>query len=324
MNHTISRKAFLRYTGVLGGGAMLNATPAMALMKSTETRVTILHTNDWHSRIEPFPSDGGSLSGMGGAAIRAQCIEQIRAENKHVLLLDAGDIFQGTPYFNFFGGELEYKLMSDMRYDCVTLGNHDFDNGLQGLERQQRHAGFSIVNCNYDFTGTSMERKVVPYRIYRKGNIRIGVFGLGIELMGLVPDRLYGKVKFLDPVASANRVAAKLKFESKCDLVICLSHLGFEYRTNKISDLVLAKKSNHIDLILGGHTHTFLPEPVIEKNADNREVVINQVGWAGVRLGQIDYVFNPFSDKTYRASSAVYSLGSGGWTRDEIRVDNQL
>lgn len=322
--NSINRKQFIRTAGVIGSGACLSASPFGALAKAVETRITILHTNDWHSRIEPFPSDGGPLSGMGGAALRAEWIRHIRSQEEHVLLLDSGDIFQGTAYFNYFGGELEYKLMTQMQYDCVTLGNHDFDNGIEGIVKQLPHAGFDFVSANYDFTKTALKDTIKPYRIYKKGNIKIGVFGLGIELQGLVPDRLFGGLLYNDPILVANAVAELLKFQHHCDLIICLSHLGYEYKNNKVSDLILARKTQQIDLILGGHTHTFLPEPVLEKNTINQDVWINQVGWAGVRLGRIDYSFNPFAGKASQQSSRVYELNKTVRTVNRVGVDNQL
>lgn len=288
----INRRAFLKTGAAFGTLALLNELPLTAWAKSTPVKVTILHTNDWHSRIEPFPADGGKFAGLGGAAVRAALIKKIRAGEKNVLLLDAGDIFQGTPYFNFFEGELEYKLMSQMGYDAATLGNHDFDNGIEGIINQLHNATFEFVNCNYDFSNTLLSDKVKPYKIFKKGGIRIGVLGVGIELKGLVPDELFGNIIYRDPVAHANAIAKELKAEKKCDLVICLSHLGYDYKSDKLSDIKLAQRSSDIDLIIGGHTHTFLPEPVVVKNSLNKDVIINQVGWAGLQLGRIDFYFD--------------------------------
>ncbi len=287
-----NRRAFLK-TGVkLGALALLNEFPLSALAKPDLIKITLLHTNDWHSRIEAFPADGGRYAGMGGAATRAALIKKIRKEEKNVLLLDAGDIFQGTPYFNFFDGELEYKLMSEMGYDAITLGNHDFDNGIEGIINQLPHAKFEIINCNYDFSKTLLTEKVKPYRIFNKDGVKIGVIGVGIELDGLVPKELYGDIIYNDPIAIANNLASELKKDKKCDLVICLSHLGFDYGNDKLSDKKLAAKTSNIDVIIGGHTHTFLPKPITLKNADNKEVIINQVGWAGLQLGKIDLYFD--------------------------------
>lgn len=288
----INRRDFIKTGAAFGALALLNELPLSAFAQSKPVKLTILHTNDWHSRIEPFPLDGGKFAGMGGAAVRSALIQKIRKEEKNVLLLDAGDIFQGTPYFNFFEGELEYKLMSEMGYDAATLGNHDFDNGIEGIINQLQHAKFEFINCNYDFSNTLLSDKVKPYKVFTKEGIKIGVLGVGIELKGLVPDDLYGNIVYRDPVLYANKIAAELKTEKKCDLVICLSHLGFEYNSDKLSDKKMAQQTSNIDLIIGGHTHTFLPGPVTLKNAQNKDVIVNQVGWAGLQLGKIDFYFD--------------------------------
>lgn len=251
--------------------------------------ITILHTNDVHSHIQPFGADHAQFPDMGGAARRYTLIKKIRAENSNTLLLDAGDIFQGTPYFNFYGGELEFKLMSMMGYDAATIGNHDFDNGIDGLLAQLPHADFPFVSANYNFNNTILQGHIKPYQTFLNDGIKIGVFGLGIELEGLVGKKLYKETVYLDPVEVATDVVKKLKIEERCDLVICLSHLGYQYNSEKISDTKLAQLTRDIDLIIGGHTHTFLPEPTVVLNSVGKEVLINQVGWAGVNLGRIDF-----------------------------------
>jgi 5'-nucleotidase len=242
-----------------------------------------------HSHIEPFKS--GKYKGLGGMAQRASIISEIRKKEKNVLLLDAGDIFQGTPYFNYYGGELEFKLMSKMNYDAATLGNHDFDNGIDGLERQLKHASFPFLIANYDFKNTILKNRFNPYKVFNKDGIRIGVFGIGIELEGLVPKELYKETVYNDPIISSNYYSYKLKHELNCDLVICLSHLGCEYKSKKISDTVLAQQTRDIDLIIGGHTHTFLKKPKITTNLRNEKVIINQVGFGGINIGKIDFIF---------------------------------
>lgn len=300
------RRDFIKKTIYLVGfGALANTPLRLFAKESKEESLLILHTNDWHSRIEPFPEIDKQNGGMGGAAYRAALIKSIREKEGELLLLDSGDIFQGTPYFNFYGGELEYKLMSAMGYDCATLGNHDFDNGIEGITTQLPHAKFQFVNANYDFKNTALDGVVKPYSIFKKKGLKIGVFGVGIELDGLVPEKLYGKVVYNDPILAANKTAAHLKMVEKCDAVICLSHLGYKYGNNKISDLVFAEKTEHIDLILGGHTHTFLNEPVQVKNLINKNVMVNQVGWAGLRLGAIRISFEPFVN----TNRAVYMKG---------------
>lgn len=288
----MNRRHFIQ---TFGTGTMLagvGALPLKAFAADPEIiKLTILHTNDVHSRIEPFPMDGSRMQGLGGAARRMALIKQIRQEQEHVLLLDAGDIFQGTPYFNVYGGELEMKLMTQMGYDAATIGNHDFDAGIEGLKKQLPNADFPLINCNYDFSNTVLSEDVKPYQIFKKGTIKIGVLGVGIELDGLVPKALYKETQYLDPIANANKYAAILKNDEKCDFVICLSHLGYKYQDDKVSDIVLAKNSRDIDLIIGGHTHTFLDAPVVETNLQGKQVLINQVGWAGVVLGRLDVFF---------------------------------
>ena len=283
-----NRRHFIKQSGL--GAIGLSLIPQLSFGKNRYTKLTILHTNDMHSHIHPFKS--GRNKGLGGMAQRAALIKQIRKQEEHVLLLDAGDIFQGTPYFNFYGGELELKLMSEMKYDAVTLGNHDFDNGLEGLKEQLPHANFPFLIANYDFSDTILKNTFKPYKVFRKGDLKIGVFGIGIELEGLVPKKLYKNTVYKNPVSTANYYSNILKQKEKCDLVICLSHLGFKYKGEKISDIKFASQTRDIDLIIGGHTHTFLKKPVKQLNIDQKEVLINQVGWAGINIGKIDYHFS--------------------------------
>jgi 5'-nucleotidase len=216
------------------------------------------------------------------------------------LLLDAGDIFQGTPYFNYFGGELEFKLMSMLKYDLATLGNHDFDNSIDGLFTQMPKAKFDFVSANYDFKNTVLDTQIKPYKIIIKDDIKIGVFGLGVELEGLVDKKMYKETGYLDPIEITQDITRQLKDEEKCDLIICLSHLGYYYKNNpnKISDLNLAKVTKDIDLIIGGHTHTFLPKPTIVKNIEDTNLLVNQVGAYGLNLGRVDFYFDEQNNKT--------------------------
>ena len=282
-----NRRKFIKNIGL--GAVGLTIINHELIAQEDVKRITILHTNDMHSRIEPFSS--GIFKGIGGMAQRSSIINEIRKKEKNVLLFDAGDIFQGTPYFNFYGGELEFKLMSQMKYDAVTLGNHDFDNGLDGLKKQLKHASFPFVCANYDFSKTILKNSFKPYKIFLKDGIKIGVFGIGVELNGLVPKELYKETKYLDPVIEANKISDKLKNKKGCDLIVCLSHLGLMYNSDKVSDLVIAQKSKHIDLIIGGHTHSFLEKPILETNLDGKKVIINQVGWGGINIGKIDFIF---------------------------------
>jgi len=255
------------------------------------TKLTILHTNDVHSRIDPFPANSGRMAGLGGAARRYQLIQDVRAKEEQVLLLDSGDILQGTPYFNYFQGELEIKLMEQMKYDAATIGNHDFDGGTDGLVKQMQQASFPLINCNYTIEHEGLHQITKPYRIIKKGPIKIGILGVGIELDGLVPDKLIAKTRYNDPIKAAQPVATFLKEEEKCDLIICLSHLGYKYKHEKVSDVVLARSTRHIDIILGGHTHNFLEKPDVQSNIEGQPVIINQVGWGGVWMGRLDLLF---------------------------------
>lgn len=290
----MDRRTFLTNTAAssafLGlGGLSLNGCSSFR-----KKHITVLHTNDVHSHIEAFPKDHSAFPDMGGLARRAALIDAIRKENPNTLLLDAGDIFQGTPYFNFYGGELEFKLMSKLKYDAATIGNHDFDNGIDGLLAQMPHAKFQLLSANYDFSNTVMDGMAKAYSTYLLDGIKVGVFGLGIELEGLVTKALFKETKYLEPVEMAQDMSRILKEEEKCDLVICLSHLGYEYKDKpeKPSDLLLASKTENIDLIIGGHTHTFLEKPVIRRNRAGGQTLVNQVGCFGVNLGRIDFYFD--------------------------------
>lgn len=301
-----SRRRFLRTLG--GAGLLLAGStgfPPELIAARRNRSLTILHTNDTHSRIDPFPAGDPKFPGMGGVARRAELIRRIRSEHEHVLLLDSGDFFQGTPYFNLFGGEVELKAMSQMGYDAATLGNHDFDNGADGLAMQMKHASFPILNCNYTLGDSPLNGLIKPWKIFRKGPFRIGVFGIGIELEGLVNRSMTQGVRYNEPVAAAQKTASYLKLEEHCHLVVCLSHLGYRYNDSKVSDMILAASTRHIDLILGGHTHTFLDTPVYEKNPDGKQVLIAQSGWGGVRLGRIDIGFDDFDKKNRLIGSTV-------------------
>jgi len=291
----MKRRAFIKNTAATSslltfGGLSLTSFDTVEKIK----KITILHTNDTHSHIDPFPADDPKNPNQAGAARRASIIEKIRSEEENVLLLDAGDIFQGTPYFNYYGGELEFKLMSMMHYDLATLGNHDFDNGIDGFYTQLPHAKFDFVSANYDFKNTVLDGIVKPYKIFKKAGLKIGVFGLGVELNGLVDKKLYKETVYNNPVDVTKDVVHQLKEIEKCDLIICLSHLGFKYKNepDKICDVLLAQQTKDIDLIIGGHTHTFLDKPVIEKNSVGKDVLINQVGCYGINLGRLDFYFS--------------------------------
>lgn len=301
----MKRRTFIQQTSAAGALIGLGGLTVSSANASKTKKITILHTNDVHSHIDPFGPNDGRNANKGGVARRASLVESIRKENPNTLLFDAGDIFQGTPYFNYYGGELEFKLMSMLKYDLATIGNHDFDNGVDGLYAQLPHADFDFVSANYNFKNTVLDTHVKPYKIFNKDDVRIGVFGLGIELEGLVGKRHFKETEYIYPVEIAQDMSRILKEDEQCDIVICLSHLGYFYKKtpDKISDLLLARQTKDIDLIIGGHTHTFLPKPTIEKNSVGKNVLVNQVGCYGLYLGQIDFYLD--SDKENKATGTT-------------------
>lgn len=291
---SLNRRNFLRNVSILGGAMAFSQLPQIVQAKSSkEIKITILHTNDVHSRIEPFPMNGTRLQGLGGVARRSTLINSIRQQEKNVLLFDAGDIFQGTPYFNLFDGEVELSLMSKLKYDAGTFGNHEFDNGIDGILKHFDKATFPFLTSNYDFSETALAGKTKEFEIFKRDGVRIGVFGLGVHLEGLVDKKYYANMKYLDPIAVAKRIVHTLKSKYKCDLIICLSHLGYSYTDDKVSDLRLAAATQDIDLIIGGHTHTFLEKPTEVKNAAGKITIVNQAATGGAVLGRIDFTFNP-------------------------------
>ena len=296
----MNRRDFIQRASAGAAATALGQLSFQSCSTSKTKKITILHTNDVHSHIDPFGPEDGRNPNKGGVSRRASLIESIKNENPNTLLLDAGDIFQGTPYFNYYGGELEFKLMSKMQYDAATIGNHDFDNGIDGLYAQLPHAEFEFISANYDFTNTIMDSHTKPYKVFVKDGIKIGVFGLGIELNGLVESSLYKETLYLDPVETSQEMVRVLKTIEQCDLIVCLSHLGYHYRNNpkKVSDLRLASATSGIDLIIGGHTHTFLPKPTVVKNKDGENVLVNQVGCYGINLGRIDFYFDSENNKS--------------------------
>lgn len=298
----MKRREFISKTAAASSLIGLGGLTMSSMPLNTKKHITILHTNDVHSHIEPFSINDPQFANQGGVARRLTLINQVRSENPNTLLLDAGDIFQGTPYFNFYGGELEFKLMSMLKYDAATLGNHDFDNGIDGLYAQLPHADFQLLTANYDFSNTVMDGHTKPYTVFIKDGVRIGVFGLGIQLNGLVNKRMFKETKYLDPVEIATDISETLRTQEHCDLVICLSHLGYDYSNKEIiSDLILAKKTAGIDLIIGGHTHTFLDKPTIVQNKKEAFVLVNQVGWGGINLGRIDFYLDERKNVTSNA-----------------------
>ncbi|MCA0932172.1 metallophosphatase [Lutimonas saemankumensis] len=303
----MERRKFIKNSLATGSLISLGGLPLSSCNISRERKITILHTNDVHSHIEPFSENHSKYPNTGGVARRATLIKHLKKENPNTLLFDAGDIFQGTPYFNYFGGEVEFKMMSKLGYDAATIGNHDFDNGIDGLEKQLPHAKFDFLISNYDFTNTVMDGKTLPFKIFYKDGLKIGVFGIGIKLEGLVDPRLYKETRYLDPIEITQDMTKILREEQKCDLVICLSHLGYYYKKypESMSDLTLAKSTRNIDLIIGGHSHTFLKKPTVTKNVDGKNMLVNQVGCWGINMGKIDFIFDDKKNISSKGTSIV-------------------
>ena len=255
-----------------------------------EKLITILHTNDTHSQIDPLPANDRLYPDKGGVARRATLVKRVRKENPNTLLIDAGDVFQGTPYFNFFKGEVEYKSMSLIGYDVVTLGNHDFDNGVDALAAAMKFANFEFVSSNYDVRGTPLESRVKPYIVRVIGGVRVGLIGLGISPDNLITPENFKGVKYLDPVKAASGTVKILRERERCTLVVGMSHLGY-YPTpkgNEIGDTQVAAQVDGIDFIASGHTHTFMKQPVLTKTPSGGNTIIFQVGRSGIYVGRVD------------------------------------
>jgi 5'-nucleotidase len=289
----MDRRLFVQNASYLVAGTVFTPTLLRAHNLGKEApRLTILHTNDTHSNIDPLPANHAQYPNMGGAARRHKLIQEIRSQEKNVLLLDAGDIFQGTPYFNKYKGVLEMKLMTEMGYEASTLGNHDFDIGLDGFVNAQKFANFPFICSNYNFDNTPLKGGTIPYKLFQYPDFKVGVFALGIKPDGLIPKDLFGDTRYFDPIVKAKEMVNILRDED-CDFIICLSHLGYEYaQVDQVSDKSLAANTEGIDLIIGAHTHTFLKTPSMFSNSNLNQMLVNQVGWGGINLGRIDVFFD--------------------------------
>lgn len=262
-------------------------TTAVQLAAQQTGKLVILHTNDTHSQVEPTDKNLASNADMGGYARRMGMIQKIRAEEKNVLLVDAGDYWQGTPYFNFFNGRVEIDALNRMKYDAVNLGNHEFDNGIDSLAAALRTAQIAVISSNYGVRKTALKRLVQPYVITYRDGLKIGIMALGVNPSGLIFGKNYTGLIYNDPVKTAKRLSWKLKKMKGCDVVICLSHLGSDSLSIDINDFSLARKTRHIDVIIGGHSHTML-ENARATNAAGKPVVIAQMAKSGLYLGRID------------------------------------
>lgn len=299
----MNRRSFIRNIATGTAGITLGAVPYELFAHEDFTTITILHTNDMHCHIEPFSSSNERYNNKGGLARIARLAQLERQNNPNTLLLDAGDMFQGTPYFNYFKGELMLKVMSEAGYDASTIGNHEFDNGLQGIKDPLPNAEFPIISSNYDFSDTILSGSFPRFKIFKRSGIKIGLYGVGIELEDLVSRVNYGNTVYNNPLVVAREMENFLKNDKKCDLVICLSHLGLRYRDGRVSDMDLAAETSCTDLILGGHTHSYLKKPLETENKLGEPVIVNQAWWGGLVVGKIDFVF----EKSKRNKKAIYS-----------------
>ena len=321
----ITRRKFLR-SSIAGSAALALPQSRAQLFSSSawsaisapllpvaagETLITILHTNDTHSQIDPLPENDKQYGGKGGVARRATLVKRVRKENPNTLMIDAGDVFQGTPYFNFYKGEVEYKSMSLIGYDVGTLGNHDFDNGVDALVAAMKFANFDFVSSNYAFSGTPLESRVKRYVVRTLGGVRVGLFGMGISPDNLITPENFKGVKYMDPVKSAREVVETLRQRERCNLVIGMSHLGYypNAKDGEIGDTQVASQVDGIDFIASGHTHTFMQQPVLTKQPSGKTTIIFQVGKSGIYVGRIDFKL--------RAGKVVASAGRLLDLRDE-------
>ena len=300
----ITRRSFLR-TSLIAGVSVQLARPLSGFLPAArasisapllqpdagEILITVLHTNDTHSQIDPILDNDKNYPGKGGVARRATLVNRVRKENPNTLLIDAGDVLQGTPYFNFYKGEVEYKAMSLIGYDAGTIGNHEFDNGVESLARALKFANFDIVSTNYDVRGSALEGRVKTHLVREVGGVRIGLFGLGISPVGLITPENFKPLKYLDPVTTARDVAKLLREQEQCKLVLGMSHLGYyaDPKRGEIGDTQVAAQVDGIDFIASGHTHTFMEKPVLQKTPSGRDTIIFQVGRSGIYVGRVDF-----------------------------------
>ncbi len=294
----INRRRFLTSSAVFGAALISSPFNRSSLFGVTTAEndvvITILHTNDTHSQIDPVPANDRLNPGKGGVARRATLVKRVRKENPNTLLIDAGDVFQGTPYFNFYKGEVEYKAMSAIGYDAGTLGNHEFDNGIAALAAAAKFATFDLLSITYDVKGTPLEGKVKPYVVKELSGVRVGLFGMGISPAGLITPANFKGVTYREPIGAAREVVQTLREKERCALVVGMSHLGYyaEPKPGDVGDSQVAAAVDGIDYIASGHTHTFMKEPVKVKQPGGKETLIFQVGKSGIYVGRADFTMN--------------------------------
>lgn len=271
--------------------AIVMTLMAFACVQAKTRQLVILHTNDTHSCVFPLNRHlaDTALAGRGGFIRRVEMVREERKKHPDLLLFDSGDFSQGSSYYTLYKGDVEVGLMNLMHYDAAAIGNHEFDFGVENMARLFRKAEFPVVCANYDFTGTALEGLVKPYVVIRRNGLRIGVFGLSPELDGLVLAESCAGVKYKDPVKAANDVARLLKEKEKCDIVICLSHLGWDIIG--LDDTELMPQTRNIDIVLGGHSHTYFEELEYKRNLDGRQIPNDQNGKHGIYVGKITVDF---------------------------------
>lgn len=276
----------MKYKSVFNGCIGLLLGFFFAACSSATDTLVILHTNDTHSQIEPIAA-GKRNGNHAGYARRMGLIQQEREANPNLILVDAGDFCQGTPYFNFYRGRVEVDAFNRMGYDAVTLGNHEFDNGVDTLASVLRDAHFAVVSTNYDVQNTPLEGLVRPYVVLTRAGVRVGILGVGVNPNGLIAEKNFYPLRYLEPIPVVQKAADDLKKIHKCDVVICLSHLGTDAVSDEqISDVALAKATRNIDVIVGGHTHKVVTNRYVE-NLDGDSVLLSQMGKSGARIGKI-------------------------------------
>ena len=258
-----------------------------AMNMMAQKKLVVLHTNDTHSCVMPINPNlaDTAMANRGGYLRRVAMIKEERKANPDLLLFDSGDFSQGSPYYSLFKGDVEVGLMNEMKYDAATIGNHEFDFGIDNMVRLFKMAKFPIVCSNYDFTGTPLVDVVKPYVILHRKGLKIGVFGLCPELKGLVSEANYGCIKYLDPVQKGEEMAELLKKKEKCDVIICLSHLG--WNIDGIDDTELVPGTRYIDLVLGGHSHTYFKNLEYLNNLDGIPVPDDQNGKSAIWVGKM-------------------------------------
>ncbi len=315
----INRRRFLSSSAVFTAALVSSPLRSSSLFAGVspierEVVITILHTNDTHSQIDPLPENDTANPGKGGVARRATLVKRVRKENPNTLLIDAGDVFQGTPYFNFYKGEVEYKAMSEIGYDAGTLGNHEFDNGVAALAAAAKFAKFDLLSITYDVKGTPLEEKVKPYVVKVLSGVRVGLFGMGISPAGLITPANFKGVTYREPIAAAREVVRTLREQERCSLVVGMSHLGYyaDAKPGEVGDRQVAAAVDGIDYIASGHTHTFMKQPVKVKQPGGKETLIFQVGKSGIYVGRTDFTMR--AGKVVAVRTRLMDLRDGSLT----------